>query len=308
MVNLSNFKIATVCHDAGGAEIVSSLLRRQNIKCKYALFGPALPIFQRKIESIANQTIVDALYDVDLLICGTSSPSTCELDAIVLAHSQGIKSIAILDHWINYRERFLLENQLITPDEIWVVDETAKQLASKALPEVNINLIENPYKEDFLEILTVAQQRHLNNSRRENRKTILYVTEPTSEHAERKYDDPRYWGYTEQEAVKYFFENITSIAPDVLKVIIRPHPSEVLSKYFFALKSQGLEVLITKERELVAEIAEADIIAGCNSMAMVVGTWAKKNVFCCIPPGGRGFNLPNVGIEFVRANVLSRGY
>ena len=308
MVNLSNLNIAAVCHDAGGAEIVSSLLRRQNLKCKYALFGPALPIFQRKIEGITNQTIADALYDVDLLICGTSSPSTCELDAIALAHSRGIKSLAILDHWINYRERFLLENQLITPDEIWVVDETAKQLASEALPEVNINLIENPYKEDFLEILAIAKQLHLNNSRGGNRKTILYVTEPTSEHAKRKYDDARYWGYTEQEAVKYFFENIKIIAPDVLKVIIRPHPSEVSSKYFFALDTQGLEVFITKKRELVAEIAEADIIAGCNSMAMVVGTWAKKRVVCCIPPGGRGFNLPDVGIEFVRANALSLGY
>lgn len=297
-----NSNIAVVCHDAGGAEIVSSLLRRQNIKCNYALFGPALPIFQRKIDGINNQTISAALCDVDLLICGTSKPSTYELEAIVLAHSRGIKSISVIDHWINYRERFFLVNQLIIPDEIWVVDEAAKQLASEMLPEFNISLITNPYKEDFLEELAVAKQQELNSSRGNDGKTVLYVTEPTSEHAERNYGDARHWGYTEQEAVNYFFENIKDVSPDINKVIIRPHPSEVSSKYSFALNIDGFEVHITKERELVAEIAKADIVAGCNSMAMVVATWANKKVVCCIPPGGRGFNLPDVGIEFIRAN------
>lgn len=298
--DLSQFNIAVVCHDAGGAEIVSSLLRRQNIKCKYALFGPALPIFQRKIENITNQTIAAAICDADLLICGTSKPTTYELDAIALAHFRGIKSIAILDHWINYRERFLLENQLIIPDEIWVVDEVAEQLASEKLPEFKINLIENPYKEDILEELISAKQQCLNNSFGKNGKTVLYVTEPTSEHAKRKYGDYRYWGYTEKEAVKYFFENIKLIASGISKVIIRPHPSEVESKYLFALNNLNFEVIINKESELVAQIAEADIIAGCNSMAMIVGTWAKKRVICCIPPAGRGYNLPNEGIEFIR--------
>ena len=305
MMDLSCLHVAVVCHDAGGSEIVSSLSRRLNLDCKYSLFGPALLIFQRKIEGIVNQSIDNALDGVDLLICGTSAPSSHELDAISLARSRGIRAVAILDHWINYRERFLRFQQLNIPNEIWVVDKIAEQLASRALPEVSIKLIENPYKEDCLEMLTEAQNESSSDFESRTLTTVLYVTEPTSEHAVRKFGDARYWGYTEVEAVKYFLENIKIIAPNALKIIIRPHPSEIPSKYEFTLSSLGLEVIITKEQELISEIARADIIAGCNSMAMVVGTWAKKRVVCCIPPGGRGFNLPAEGIEFVRDGLLS---
>jgi hypothetical protein len=307
MMDLSCLHVAVVCHDAGGSEIVSSLSRRLNLNCKYSLFGPALLIFQRKIEGIVNQSIANALDGVDILICGTSSPSTYELEAISLARSKGIRSVAILDHWINYRIRFLQFEQLIVPNEIWVVDKFAEQLASRALPEVSIKLIENPYKEDCLEMLREVQNESSSDFESGSLTTVLYVTEPTSEHAERKYGDARYWGYTEQEAVKYFFENIKIISPNALKIIIRPHPSEISSKYEFALNTLGLEVIITREHELTSEIVRADIIAGCNSMAMVVGTWAKKRVVCCIPPDGRGFNLPADGIEFVRDGLPSLG-
>lgn len=300
MVNLSVMSVAIVCHDAGGAEIISCLSLRLKLKCKYALFGPAFPIFQRKIEGIANQTIGDALDGAELLVCGTSSPSTYELDAIALAHSRGIMSIAILDHWINFRERFLVANQLIIPSEIWVVDEAAEEIALKILPEASIRLIENPYREDFLEKLAVMQEESIDNSQNKNYQTILYVTEPTSEHAKRKYGDARYWGYTEQEAFKYFIDNIKVVTPNAVRVIVRPHPSEYLIKYDFALTAQGVEIVIRKDRDLLAEIAEADIVAGCNSMAMVAGTWAGRRVVCCIPPNGSGFNLSASNIEFLR--------
>jgi hypothetical protein len=291
--------IAAIAHDAGGAEILSSLARRQKLECKYALSGPALPIFQKKIEGITNQTTCAAVEGAELLICGTSSPSTFELDAISLARSGGIKSIAILDHWMNFRERFLRSNQLIIPDEVWVVDEVAEKIALKALPEANIRRIENPYKEDFLEKMATMRMEPFNQLKLDNCQTVLYVTEPTSEHAARKYGDARYWGYTEVEAIKYFFERIKIISPLASKIIIRPHPSENPSKYDFAHENPCLEVRVSRERELVTEIAEADIIAGCNSMAMVAARWAKKRVICCIPPGGQGFSLPRSGIEFV---------
>ena len=308
MMNLSRLHVAVVCHDAGGSEIVSSLSRRLKLDCKYSLSGPALPIFQKKIEGIVNQSIANALDGVDILICGTSSPSTYELEAISLARSRGIRSVAILDHWINYRDRFLRFEQLTIPNEIWVVDKFAEQLASSVFPKVSVKLIENPYKEDCLERLTEVKNQLPSDFEKGGSSRVLYVTEPTSEHAERKYGDARYWGYTEQDAIKYLFENIKIIAPDALKIIIRPHPSEISSKYEFALSSLGLEVVITKEHELIYEIARADVIAGCNSMAMLVGTWAEKRVVCCIPPGGRGFNLPTQGIEFARDRISSHVY
>ena len=38
-----------VCHDAGGAEMVSSYLRRQRLPATCVLGGPAVPVFERKL-------------------------------------------------------------------------------------------------------------------------------------------------------------------------------------------------------------------------------------------------------------------
>ena len=47
------------------------------------------------------------------------------------------------------------------------------------------------------------------------------------------------------------------------------------------------------------EISQADILVGCDSMAMVVGLIAKKRVLSCVPPGGRKCSLPHDGIEHI---------
>ena len=46
---ISEGKICTiVAHDAGGAEVVSSYVRRQNMCCVYSIEGPARKVFERK--------------------------------------------------------------------------------------------------------------------------------------------------------------------------------------------------------------------------------------------------------------------
>ena len=52
------------------------------------------------------------------------------------------------------------------------------------------------------------------------------------------------------------------------------------------------------------EIVEADIVAGCQSMAMVIGLLAQKKVFSCIPPGGPCCCLPQKQIVQLRDLVV----
>ncbi len=42
-------KVAVVCHDAGGAELVSSYVLRNNLSCTFCLEGPAQGVFGRKL-------------------------------------------------------------------------------------------------------------------------------------------------------------------------------------------------------------------------------------------------------------------
>lgn len=289
--------IAVVCHDAGGAEIISSFLRRGELDYRAAVAGPAAEIFVRKLPGFQNEAREEILREADFLLCGTSVPSTFELEAISLARTAGLRSVALLDHWINYRERFSRDGRVTLPDELWVVDETAERTAAELFPQLRVTRIDNPYRLDVLENLRGRAAARPADARGAVR-TALYVTEPTSEHAQRMYGDPAYWGYTETGALEWFLACATALDPALGRIVIRPHPSERRDKYTFALARAPLAVEFSVARDLLQDIAEADLVSGCNSMAMVVAAWAGKRVVCCIPPGGRGFSLPALGIEF----------
>ena len=50
-------------------------------------------------------------------------------------------------------------------------------------------------------------------------------------------------------------------------------------------------------KSLMHETVEADVVIGCESMAMVVGLLAGKRVISCIPPGGKPCQLHHSEIE-----------
>jgi hypothetical protein len=253
--------------------------------------GPAAGVFARKLPRATKISALSGQPDVTRIVCGTSWPGRVEWEAVGLARRLGIPSVAILDHWVNYRRRFERDGTYHWPDEVWVCDETALRLARTALPEVPIRLIENPYR---LDVLEAAQRLTAEPSTAGIR--ILYVTEPTAEAALLLHGDPRFFGYTEDEALRGFLARVAAW-PDVRAIIIRAHPSEPPEKYAWACVHPRVRLDATSP--LVAQLAWADVVVGCNSMAMVVATWVGKRVLCAIPEGGRGFALPTEGIEFL---------
>ena len=113
--------VGIVCHDAGGAEIVSSYVVRNNLRAGYYLKGPATSIFERKLGIIKNSdSLFDLVKNSDWLLCGTGWQSDLEWSLIQEAKKQGKKVISFLDHWVNYQERFTRNNNKYLPDKIWV--------------------------------------------------------------------------------------------------------------------------------------------------------------------------------------------
>lgn len=291
--------IAVVCHDAGGAEILSSWLR-QNIQ-NYCLVieGPAIGIFKRKLGHIEIFTLDDAINLCDWMLCGTSWQSNLEKRAIALAKYTGKKVVAYLDHWINYAERFQLNKVSVYPDEIWVVDVYAKILAQKEFPNINVILTPNPYFIDLqIELSTFPEA--LSGTRK---CTALYICEPIREHALLAYGHERYWGYTEEEALQFFLENIDVIDNSICEIKIRPHPSESKEKYEWAKLASPLVTETASDKTLLQQIVEAEIVVGCGSMALVVALLANKRVISSIPPDGKACALPHLGVEHLRVLI-----
>lgn len=294
--------IAIISHDAGGAEILSSYVRRNKGDYVYVLEGPAKKIFESKISGLALSSLDEALKSVSMVLTGTSWQSDLEFRAIQRAKERGIVSCAYIDHWVNYRERFFRNDNLTLPDEIWVGDEYAQNLAQEQFEAATIRMVPNPYFADILEEL----RRYQVSPRDEAGERILYVCEPISEHMKMQFGDERAMGYTEVEAIRFFFENIRLITENPSRIVFRPHPAETEEKYLWVLNASSLPVETRGGGALLKEIMDCDIVVGSQSMAMVVGLLAGKRVYSSIPHGGRPCALPHV--EIVKLNeVLHHG-
>ena len=188
------------------------------------------------------------------------------------------------------------------PDEIWVGDEYAARIARSQFAGQRVRLVENPYFDDVRRSFASLGA----SLARPARPVLLYVTEPMREHGLLHYGDERYFGYTEEEAVQYFLENLKFIASDVARIVIRAHPSEPEQKYAWARERVSAPLEISEGKSLIEDIATADIVVGCESMAMVVALLGSKRVVSAIPPGGHPCALPQSEIELLQ-DLIRRG-
>ena len=191
-LNFNRKKIGVVCHDAGAANILGNLVAKFKNSTKFLCYteGPAKKIWSNlnlvHLETDSAKTLLDSC---ELIMTGTGKN--------ILEHNVRKKqknNIAILDHWVNYRERFITGGNLILPDEIWVCDEYAKKIAENKFKNISLKLIENPYIENLKKNITSYMKLN-SNLKTEN---ILYVCEPIKDHAKIQFDDENYHGYTEE--------------------------------------------------------------------------------------------------------------
>ncbi len=294
--------LTLVSHDAGGAEILSSYLRRQSVPAVCVLGGPARSIFARKCAALREAELDAALAGASFVLCGTSWQSDLEWQALRRARSLGIPTAAFLDHWVNFRERFVRNAEQHLPDEIWVGDEYARGIARAAFDGLPVKLVDNPYVDDVRAELDAAVPR----APRAAGTHVLYVCEPVREHALRQHGDERFWGYVEEDAAEFFLRHIADALPGVARIVVRAHPSEPADKYAWMSDRARAPLEFSRGRSLAEDISAADVVVGCESMAMVVALYGGKRVLSSIPPGGRACVLPHAEIQSL-SSLLERG-
>lgn len=292
--------VAIVSHDAGGAEILSSWLLRSHDLCSIVVAGPAINIFGRKCADTERLSLTEAITKCDWVLCGTGA-TNFERAAIKLGRQQGKKTVAFLDHWVNYTERFIeVDGRLILPDELWVGDEEGLLIAETEFPNIPIKLHINPYFEDLRSEFSKIETKKTVT----DKASILYVCEPMRDQGYLKHGNERHFGYTEEEALEYFFGHIEYLNIDIAHITIRPHPSENPDKYLWANALAPKLIRFGGVKSLVQETIAADVVVGCETMAMVVALLAGKRVISCIPPGGPPCPLPHTDIEHMQKMVL----
>jgi hypothetical protein len=288
--------IAIVSHDAGGAEILSSYVRRNSIPCYFVLDGPAVKIFERKLGNIDIVSLDEAIQKSEWILCGSSSPAELELEAIEKGRLQGKRSVVFLDHWINYRERFIRNNREMLPDEIWVGDSAAEKIAKSIFCDIAISLVNNPYFDDIQQ--KINEFSHKTN-REHDKLSLLFVSQPIRKHAKNTENPSLNRRYVEEDALRYFLANVGVLGRSVGEIIIRLHPAESSGKYDWAKEEFDLPIVVSSDGDLLEAILKSDIVVGMDSMAMIVGLLAERRVVCSIPLGGKPCRLPQSDIQLL---------
>jgi len=297
--------IAVISHDAGGAEMISNYIAQTNLKfkCKFSLSGPAINVFHKNLGALDNVSYQIAVDKSEWLLCGTSWQSEIEWNAIKYSRKKKKRSIAFIDHWVNYNERFIRNNIEILPDEIWVGDSYAEDLARRKFPSLVVKLFKNPYLTNIRSELKKIENNKVYSLN--NGINILYVCEPVAEHMLLQHGNERFLGYTEHDALHYFLENVNLLGENIADIVVRPHPSEsdALIKYKWAFNNFNIK--LGGKLSLLEEIVKSDIVVGCESMAMVVGLEANKQVISSIPPNGLKCKLPHTEITQL-SDIINR--
>lgn len=260
-------------NDAGGAEILSEYVINNKNKYLFFLSGPAVKIFRKKISNLKISTFNKSIHKLSLVISSTGWATKNEINIIHQCKVNNIKVCAFLDHWINYKKRFLRRNRLVLPDEIWVGDSLAYKLAKETFNgDIKILRKKNYYFEKVKKFFNIKKKQKKN-----IKKKVLYLCEPITELKKKNF-------YSEKQCINLFLKKITKIYK-LNKIIFRPHPYENPKKYNWLNKFKEYKISIRKDNDLLDEIYKNDIIVGCNTVAMYVAILANKKVYSSIPKG-----------------------
>jgi hypothetical protein len=271
-------------HDAGGAELLSSFIVANSLSGKYLVSGPATKIFQSKnLLSEKNQiTFLQANTSIILSSTGTTDFEYSNMSAGL---KSGAKVIALLDHWVNYAERFERKGKKIVVDVILVVDEYAVNIAEKEFPKIEIVLINN----DFLEGIK-KKYCELDVNEIEYDYVFMCESRHINTNMEQNFDLDNLAG------LSYFFDVLSSIGENKARILLRPHPSDLGKDYKEYVPKTFPSVKISSEESLLKTLKTSDIVVGCNSMALVIAETVGKRVYSAVK-NPHSFLLPFAGIR-----------
>jgi len=286
MVKL-NSPLAVVCYDAGAANLIFSWLKDWPGKLRPFMDGPAKKMWKLAFPSQPLESnLKDVFQDAKALLTGTGWESNLEHDARVIAAERGVYSVATLDHWVNYSQRFERSGICQLPDKLWVADEYAESIARKTFPDVEVDSMPNLYLIEQLN--KIGNPPCLGN--------MLYFLEPVRND----------WGRGrpgEFQALDYTLENLRYISDyQNPKIILRLHPSESHDKYQEYLSRYNF-IRIDESPDVASAINNADIVLGVESFALTVALKAKRPVFSTLPPWAPPIRLPQQ--EIIQLRKLS---
>ncbi len=285
---------AVVSNDAGSSELLCALIAAHPDEASWHIFAaPESPMAQICTRYALPFTPPGDPAEqlgplrLDALLFGTGWQERVGRPYVHYCKSRSIPTVAFLDHWSNYRERFG------SPETGWeancgdfsaLSDPNALALAtSLGLPHpIGV------HNYHLRSLLCDAAKREV-----PRRDELLFLSEPTDAVAKRTYGDPMHWGFTQYTALEDILERFERFGCSELT--IRLHPSDTASGYETLLdRFPHVQARINDARaaELSDQLLAARVIIGFDTMALYIAALLGKAVISYLPSPSRDFLLP----------------
>ena len=244
-------KIGVAAFDAGGAEQLVWILGAVGRKFSAFIGGPADQIFDRSALDFVRVKSIEDFVECDLIITGTGWMSDLEISALKYAKANLIPTFTVLDHWVNYQNRF----QNLIPNLLGVTNLEAYKIATDAFPGVPLILLPD---------LQICCYREILSSSTEN-DGLLVLLEPL-ENLQGIFN-------VDLVLMKSILTQalLISDSRELGPVTLRLHPSQHLdSDGINSLLLEFPEILISDEEDLLSDLSRSAVILGFNSYGLYI--------------------------------------
>ena len=243
--------------------------------------------FHLSVDSATSTEIGNVIEQIqpDFIFTGTSYTSSIEIESIRCAREKDIKSYSFVDHWTNLKNRFVLNGTPYYPDEIWLIDERAANIAEQeGIPKDIIRISDNfyytflktwqPYlsKHELLEKLLIPAPS--------NSKLILYAPEPIS-----NIGGVEKFGFDETTVLQVLIESLNQCTtPNFL--LIKPHPNQkrAFTEVLAAANRASTTYKLLGQTNTNDLIYFSDCIIGISSNLLIEASLMGKKIIRFFPP------------------------
>lgn len=210
-----------------------------------------------------------------------------------LALSLSIRTIGFIDHWTNYYKRFIFNNEVVIPDEIWVLDKTAKKEAIiEGLPKEKILISGNPYYEFVKNFKPKVKKKQylLNigvNTQDLEKRIILFISDDIRRSFSKDTENISVLGYDEYTVLSDILNAFVNMEREKIinwsnfLFIIKLHPRSEISKFDKILKQltpKGLNVFCIKDCDALTLNYYSDYVLGMFSNMVIESLLMDKKV------------------------------
>ena len=206
----------------------------------------------------------------DLLLSGTSNQNkkqreVIEQNAVLAAKMKGIPTLAVLDFWGNYWQRFsdifTGEKFKFLPDKIAIIDEFArKEMTEEGFEEEKLIITGNPHFEYI--------SKKIDNSKKQKSRINLPLRELVFLYAGNAFkDNKKETGYWDLDNISLIVEVLKESSVKNVSLIIKPHPRlpkeniEEIRKYTEKFKKDQVSLIENINTYELISISDLVIVA-----------------------------------------------